>query len=125
MIISNRTLVFIWPARIRNFGNARGAGCDLMPGASEICVADVEISIQDDRNHRFIKKLEIHFGFAATVLDQLRSTNLGSVNVLVVIVILKHGDYFRECSLGYEDYSHPVMDMATRNMNRVIVFPGM
>ena len=70
MVIANRAFVFIWPVRIRDFGDAGGAGCDLMPRASKLCVADGEMSIQDDRNNRPIKQLKINLGFISAVLDQ-------------------------------------------------------
>ena len=125
MIVSRWTLLFVGLARIRNFGNARGADLDLMADASEIYVIDVEVGVQDDCNHRIIEKLKVNLGIAPTLLDQLRPANLGFVKVLLVGVIVQHGACFRERGIGYEDYSYPVMDMAVRNANRVIIFPGM
>ena len=80
MVIPNGMLVFVWPVRICNFGDARGVRCDLISRGAEFGIANVEISVQDDRNDGLVKKLEVNLGLISVVLNQFRSTNLGFVN---------------------------------------------
>lgn len=60
----------------------------------------IEVCVDHYRDNRLAVKLQIDLELITVVFQQLREANVWLVNVLVVVVLLKHSEHLRERALG-------------------------